>query len=325
MPRKNERAFRPRLVFATLLLLATGLSAVSAITLTPGTGSSSGATISNGDSVFIHGIATGQPQQGLQVWVTGPNYLKVSTVSVNPDDSYEFELRPADTQGLAPGQYFVVVQHPMMNGRFDITYDAATGEIINHQLGNGGTVIFQIAGAGSLQTPDAAYALVRAISSQDVDDTFALASFTIRVPVASIDPIGDHAAGDKFSITGSTNLAVGDDLSVTVTSSSFAPTSKSQSGEFSGASGTIKVVQGINGQNRWSFPVDTSAWKPDEYIVTVTGVTVPTTGSTTFSLLPLTRQTAVAAPLPTTVSPTVPPATPATVPAVNTAAVPLPR
>jgi len=318
MSRDSFSILRYLIVAGAVLLLPLLFLPASAITLSPGSGTASTATISNGDSVFINGIATGHPQPGLQVWVIGPNYLKVSSVSVNPDNTYSFELRPADTLNLAPGQYYVVVQHPMMNGRFDITYNPGTGEVTNLQLGNSGTTIFQISGGGSLRSPDAAYALVRAISTQNVDDTFAPASFTIRVPAAAIDPIEDHVVGDKFMISGDSNLVAGDALSVTVTSSSFAPTSKDQSGEFSGASGIVKVVPGTNGLNRWSFDVDTSAWKPDEYIVTVTGVTVDVTSSAHFSLLASRPSTAAATettaiPAVTTTATSLPATIPATV------------
>ena len=60
--------------------------------------------------------------------------MKISTVYTNADNTYEYELKPADTQSLAPGQYFVLVQHPMMNGVFDIYYDGSTGSVINRQL-----------------------------------------------------------------------------------------------------------------------------------------------------------------------------------------------
>ena len=235
LTKKNMKI--PKLFLAAFLLVTALAIPASAIVLTPGGSLASGATISNGDSVFINGIATGHPQQGLQVWVMGPNYLKVSSVSVNADNSYSYELRPADTLHLSPGQYYAVVQHPMMNGVFDITYDSSTGQVINRQLGTTGTAIFQLSGTGSLQSPDAAAALVQAISSQNVDDTFAPVAFTIRVPDALIDPIGDRVVGDKFTIGGSTNVAVGDSLSVQVYSSSFQPTQKTQSGEFSGAAG----------------------------------------------------------------------------------------
>ena len=56
-----------------------------------------------------------------------------------------------------------------------------------------------------------------------------------------ITSLGDHYVGEKFTITGTTNLPKDADILVTICSSSFKPTDKSQSGEFSGATGTIKV------------------------------------------------------------------------------------
>ena len=194
---------------------------------------------------------------------------------------------------LHPASTLVLVQHPMMNGVFDVYYDAATGSVFNRQLGNG-TSIFQLTGSGSLQNTDGANALMRAISSQNLDDTFATTSFIIDNPTAFIKPIGDHEAGDKFTISGATNLAVGNNLMIEITSSSFNPTKKVQSGEFSGSAGTVKVEPGTNGFNRWSFDVDASTFKPDEYSVTVTGETIDVTASTTFNIiekLPTTAKT----------------------------------
>jgi hypothetical protein len=219
--------------------------------------------------------------------------VKIATVNTNEDDTYSFELKSADTQTLAPGQYFVLVQHPMMNAEFDIYYDSLTGSVINRQLG-AGTSIFQITGAGSLQNPAGANALMQAINSQNLDDTFATTSFIIGNPEAFINPVGDHAVGDKFTITGSTNLAVGNNLMIEITSSSFKPTQKVQGAEFSGSAGTVKVEPGIHGFNRWSFDVDASTFKPDEYIVQVSGETIEVSGSTTFNIvenLPTTVQT----------------------------------
>ena len=135
---------------------------------------------------------------------------------------------------------------------------------------------------------------MQAINSQNLDDTFATTSFIIGNPKAFINPVGDHAVGDKFTITGSTNLAVGNNLMIEITSSSFKPTQKVQGAEFSGSAGTVKVEPGINGFNRWSFDVDASTFKPDEYIVQVSGETIEVSGSTTFNIvekLPTTVQT----------------------------------
>jgi hypothetical protein len=191
-----------------------------------------------------------------------------------------------------------------------------------------GTAIFQLTRSGSLQSPDAASALMRAIGSQNVDDTFATASFTISPPNAFINPVGDHVVGDKFTITGTTNLAVGDKLQVDVYSSSFSPTKKSQSGAYSGASGVVEVSAGPDGRNQWSFDIDSSGFKPDEYIVTVAGIIQDVKGSALFNILaatpvptsPLLSETpqmeiTMASAIATTSSQdTIPPTTPADMP-----------
>ncbi|MCX6688869.1 MAG: hypothetical protein NTZ39_04140 [Methanoregula sp.] len=295
-----------------ILLFATGLvvSSVGAVSL-PSQGTQSSSTvISKGDPVSIHGIATGHPQNGLQVWLISNNYLKVSTIPVESDNTYTYELTRADTQNIAGGQYFVVIQHPMMNGQFDVVYNPSTGTVTNRQLG-GGTTIFQMSGTGSLQSPSSATALVAAISSQNIDDTFVTYSVFVNDPTAFVSPIPDHVVGDQFTISGSTNLAVGDDLMVEITSASFKPTPKTQDGGFSGASGMVKVVPGSGGYNHWSFDVDTSTFKPDTYIVIVRGVLVSVTGSTTFNVLqtPVNTQYTVVPTL--SITPSVP-ATPVT-------------
>ncbi|MFA4860513.1 beta-propeller domain-containing protein [Methanoregula sp.] len=57
----------------------------------------------------------------------------------------------------------------------------------------------------------------------------------------TIDAIGNRYIGEKFSITGTTNLPADTDLLVQVISSSFKPTQKSQSGEFAGIGRTVKT------------------------------------------------------------------------------------
>ena len=281
-----------RLVFLLVVCIILVIPSATSITLSPGNSFAGAPTIANGDPVYIHGIATGHPGAGLQVWLIGYNYVKITTVTPDADNSYEFELKSTDSLTLAPGQYFVLVQHPMMNGEFDIYYDRSTGSVINRQLGTG-TSIFQFTGAGSLQNPDAANALMRAINNQNIDDTFATTSFIVGNPTAIINPVGDHHIGEKFTITGSTNLAVGNNLMIEIISSAFKPTQKVQGSEFSGSAGTVKVEPGTNGFNQWSFYVDASTFKPDEYIVKISGTTIEVTGSTTFNILEPLQPTAI--------------------------------
>ena len=165
---------------------------------------------------------------------------------------------------------------------------------------------------------------MRAISSQNLDDTFATTSFIIGNPSAFIHPIGNHATGDRFTITGSTNLAAGNNLNVEITSSSFKPTQKVQSGEFSGSAGTVRVEPGAGGLNRWSFDVDASSFKPDEYIVTVSGETIDVTSSATFNIVEKLPATAELPSSETTVQTTISLRTPSPIPVTTTQKSPLP-
>lgn len=269
-------------MFILILLTATA----AALDISADSPSGTTPTISQGDSVYIHGTATGHPQNGLQVWLIGTNYAQVDTVPVQSDNTYEYEVTKAQTQAMSGGQYFVLIQHPMMNGEFDITYNAGTGEVINRQLTSAGvpTAIFRLTGPGSLQGPAGASALQQAVASQNIDDMFTTVSFSISAPSTLIDPIPDHAVGDRFTITGSTNLAVGDELMVEIYSESFRPTNKMQPSGFSGSGGTVLVQKGTGGLNTWSYDVDASTFAPDEYTITVSGILQDVKGSSTFRI-----------------------------------------
>ena len=264
------------------------------------TATTSSSTVAKGDKLYIRGIAEGQPTQGVGVWILGKNYwngektdLMESTMvteTVNDDGSFEHEVDSAQTKNLASGQYFVVVQHPMYNGVFDVkdakNEDKNTIQVITNPKGaedvNG--VAFIIAGAGKLQGSDAAEALITSINSANVDDTYTKLTFLVEEPWIRINSVGDHYTGDQFKITGTTNLAVDDTLIVEVTSSSFQPTQKTQSGEFSGLSSTVKVTEGST-YNEWALDVDASTFKADEYIVNVEAIDADVTTTTTFNIL----------------------------------------
>lgn len=270
-----------RIICLLLLAIAISIPGVAAVIITPGS-SATTTTISQGDPVYIRGIATGHPQAGLQVWFIGYNFAKVSTVQVNDDNTYEYELQKSDTANLAPGQYFVLIQHPMMNGRFDVVYDASSGAVTDVQTGK---TLYKFTGSGSLQSTNSATALIQAVGSQNIDDTFATVSFYVGSPTAMINPIGDKRTGDRFTINGTTSLAPDDDLMVEITSSSYSPTAKTQPSGFSGASGVVRVIAGTGGRNTWSYDVDASTFAPDEYLVKVSGVLQDVTASTTFNVV----------------------------------------
>ncbi len=282
------------------------------------TASASTNTLAKGDILYIRGTAEGKPTN-INVWIFGKNYRSCSNgASVKSDASYEYKLDRGDTDSLYAGQYFVVVQHPMMNGIFDVLGSPAGKLCTIAEFSQSvkatapETPTVRIAG---LQASDAATALVELLNSPNIDDSYTKLSFMVEEPWIRIDTIGDKYVGDTFKITGTTNLAEGDQILMTVTSASFKPTEKTQTGEFSGSSGTVSVQKGDT-YNTFSFDVDASTYKPDEYLVKAESVQPGQTTTATFNVLEG-KPTEVATPAETPVVTAVP-ATPVSTPEVAT-------
>ncbi|MDG6250578.1 MEMAR_RS02690 family S-layer glycoprotein [Methanocalculus sp.] len=293
------------------------------ITATP-----SATTVAKGDKLYVRGTAEGEPAN-IQIWLFGVNKFQMEQQNVEDDASFEYEITGATTAGLSAGQYFIVAQHPMANGQFDVLDDDTTvagltfigtrNALINNiPAANAvGAELFIAEGNGRLQGSDAAEALTRMLDLQSIDDTYTKLTFLVEEPWIRLDTVGDKYVGTKFTITGTTNLAVDNELIVEVTSSSFKPTDKTASGEFAGQSGVVKVVQGDAGYNTFSMEVDASGFTPDEYIVKIESIEADATTTATFNVLegvPVTQPPATQPPAtqpPATVVPTQPPATPA--------------
>jgi PGF-CTERM protein len=276
--------------------------------------------VAAGDKIIVRGDAAASPNVGVAVWILGKNYVFYDTTSVEDDGTYELEISSGDTSNLYPGQYYVVVQHPMYNGKFDTWPSSNLNEVYGTYPVDG-NLLFRIGGAGSLQGTDAAEALRQALDAGANDDIYANLQFVVAQPTINILPISQKMVGDKFTIKGTTNLAVDSEVQVDIVSSSFKPESKTNASEFSGSSGTVKVVRGVSTTlNEFSFDVDTGRYKSDEYIVQAASITTSAYGSALFNVVPYVAPTPtptptpVPTPIPTTVVTTVP--TP--IPVINT-------
>jgi PGF-CTERM protein len=241
----------------------------------------SGATVARGDDLTLSGTAQGNPDN-VFIWVFGKNYygslgggLDVLSPSVESDGTFEEDI---DTTDLAAGQYFVVVQHPMgvtTGNAGSITWTTAGW------ISGSGINMVQLTG---LQAPAAAAALINALDSPNIPDTYVKLTFVVDEPQLFIDPIGDKAAGSTFTITGTTNLAVGETLNVEVTSAAFQPGQKTEGSTFSGAGGSAIIQQG-DGMNTWSFEVDGTSFNVDQYIITVESIDTGTVATAVFNVI----------------------------------------
>lgn len=270
---------------------------------------SSGAVIAKGDDLKLTGTAQGDPDS-VHVWIFGKNLqMTDKSATVEDDGSFEFELKGAETKDLSAGQYFVVIQHPMMNGKFDVAANKS-GFIVG-EPGSGFTNV----NIAQLQASDAANALIKALDSPNIDDTYVKLVFVVEEPRILIDPIGDVPAGSTFTISGTTNLAVGDTLNVEVTSAAFTPTEKGEGSGFASVARTTEVKAG-DGANVWSVEIDGSSFKPDQYIVKVECIETDTTATANFNVVEAVPITPTVTPT-ETVTTTTPPAT-TTVPPTET-------
>ncbi|WP_342677349.1 hypothetical protein [Methanofollis sp. UBA420] len=131
----------------------------------------------------------------------------------------------------------------------------------------------------------------------------AAAAATLEIGEVGKDPDG------TLTVSGTTNIAPGNELLVDIVSSGFKPTSKDTGGAFYGSSGTVTVEAG-DPYNTWSYTFE--VLPPETYTITVEWVEGDATASGTFMITNETvsdvTTAATTAPPPATTP--VPPATP---------------
>ena len=266
----------------------------------------SGSVIAKGDNLYVRGAAEGNPSS-LNIYIFGDNLFMDYSVSVEDDASYEKKIEIPD--GMSSGQYFVVIQHPMMNGLFDAALETdANGkffEIPNVKLAAlSSQSSFYVTGEDRLPGSQAADALTKMIDSPNIDDIYTKLTFNVADAWIRISNPGDKAVGSKFTLTGTTNLAIDDQILVEVLSSSFEATDKTQDLGNSGITQTTKVVAGEAGDNVWTIEVDTTNWKLDEYMIEARGIEVDATTTTNFNLVQKVVTTTPTTAVPTGTTPT---------------------
>ena len=263
-----------------------------------------------GDYVHITGSAVGNPP-AVAIFLFGPNYYQRVTASV---DNNRYDYKMYIPESMSSGEYYLVIEHPMYDGTFGVTEITQNGQTILALTGIGGTIqsSFVVEGPNRLQGSQAANALVQMLDSPYIDDLYSTMKLIVEDPYITIDPIGDQELGRSFVLSGTTNLAAGDQLLVEIVPSSFVPSGKDQTVPPSGVSGTVTIAGGST-KNVWSYPVSGSDLATDSYTVRVSGVAVTTSTSAVFTVvtaLPTVPPTWIPTTVPATPDPTQPVQTP---------------
>ncbi|MFA5331985.1 MAG: hypothetical protein WC342_06365 [Methanoregula sp.] len=136
--------------------------------------------------------------------------LSASAISSNGLNTWSFTL---DTTGFRPDEYLVIASAVQQDAQTTAHFVLLDNVSASRQEARAGNATTGSAGSGST-----------------------------RQSAFGIDQIADHHTGDRFTISGTTNLAAGDEILVEVYSASFVSVPKNRDGSFSGDAGIVRVT-----------------------------------------------------------------------------------
>ena len=238
-------------------------------------------TIVKGERIVISGSAEGVGNQEVLIWIFGESFSSVDKVYTNPDASYLYEIPPIITKKLNPGQYFAIIQHPMMNNEFDIYFDAKK-EFVLTNFPQKDTILFPLVGEGSYHGFDAIKILIEALNNPTIDDIYTKLSFLVEPPFIRFDQIDDKRRGKKFVVNASTNLSVDENIYIEVYHSISSSDSPLIPPGWVMFKGTIRVIRGDAGLNKITFEIDTTGYISDEYTIKASAMDVDINAVTFF-------------------------------------------
>lgn len=155
----------------------------------------SAATPTVGDPVTVSGVATGgNLSAGVQVWVFAGSYVNVTSVPVQADGSYSATYQ---TAGFPPAMYYVFVQSPGVDGKFNIELETTgtfSGQVVDAKTG---ALLVNFTGTGSVQDAAEATALAEAMNHRDVDDVYTKTTFQLVAPSTSAAAVSTPVSGSS--------------------------------------------------------------------------------------------------------------------------------
>lgn len=254
--------------------------------------------VAKGDRFNITGTVGNKTVSGIIVWVFGKNTTRSSTVPVMPDGTFQYEIRPETTHNMENGLYIIVIQHPGDNGIFDILPEITNASDTKQRcigfskpgLTKGPRDNSEFFGSNCI-AGYADTAFFRMMDDPTIDGRYKIDEVSLEDPWIRINPIGTIHAGEPFNITGTTNLAEGDELLVTIypdwytpmkcgcTISPYIRLMLDKSGE---VSDTIVVRKGTGTINTWAFDSDGQTLGRYEFQLNVEAILQNAGNGTTF-------------------------------------------
>ena len=175
-----------------------------------------GGLFTQGDYVYSYWSARGSPT-GVRWYIIGPNFLEtgVNTNANNwlytkdqelgksaPQGLYGFTYDRIFSNDIAPGNYYLVYQHPGFNREFDVNPNNENGYFTSLTTNFG-----ESASLEGRPSSNCAEALETLINSAASDDLCVITDITIEPPYISIDQVEHLEIGEALKIKGTTNYA----------------------------------------------------------------------------------------------------------------------
>ena len=207
-------------------------------------------------------------------YIFGTNFFKYATTEENAEgedgediqNQFVFTIKGENTENMSLGQYFVVIQHPMYDGKFQVEGDANNADNWTIVGANGASIV--PINVKERQTANAAQALCDALDIQTIDDMYVKYSFFIvdEDETSTMSELPTEVVkGETIVISGVDTANDGATVTAQMLSTAFAAVPK----ETTGSAAFIVVSTKIAEDGTWELTLDTSDLNVDEYSLSV--------------------------------------------------------
>jgi hypothetical protein len=239
--------------------------------------------ITKGDPFEFTGQVPYQNISAVRLWMFGRNTSDVVNLSVDGNGSFNYTLSGWETKHFVAGTKRFIVQYPEKGDRFEI--NPLPGDSLEGVFDIEGHLLFRMKSIheNKIDGLEAEATLEREIQKSGTDRS-TNATLVVEDPWIHIDPVSNHTAGDKFILTGTTNLAAGDQVIFDVIGRR--QTEREQEwNENHGWAQVTTITQGPCRNNSLSFAVDTSTYELNEINVIASAVQQDAVGTGRFFII----------------------------------------
>jgi trimeric autotransporter adhesin len=252
--------------------------------------------VAKGDRYNVTGIVKGEPvPRYIYIWIFGERYIHSQLEAVDADGSFSYEIRQETTRVLDNGTHLIIIQLPGTNGfqtqpeteSVPGTFATYLDDIgmISIRNNNATRKEWQTIACSNRKSCHAGYPasvdLLTALNDPETGDDYTTSLLLVEEPWIRVDPV-TIKRGENFTITGTTNLAAGDELLVQVYPKWYVPMQcgcgalspylQMMLDKSGGATGNIKVSKGSGRINTWAFDGKGETLGPDEFRLRVDAV-----------------------------------------------------